>query len=208
VAARRVPLLVEAGAAVTVVAPALDPALRLLVDSGRCAYLARPYAVGDCLGMFLVLAATGLPEVDAEVAAEARTRGALACVASNQAQGNCLFMATVRRGPLVVALHTDGAAPAVTAALRRRLDAQLPDRLGDALDALAEIRGRLRTEVGDPDERARRWRLVVESGALDRLLAQADLSVLEEIRMILTDGEHTDRSPGGDSTIPEQLEYL
>ena len=201
VAARRVPRLVEAGATVMLVTPSLDPTLRPLVEGGQCAHLARPFASGDCSGMFLVHVATGDPEVDERAAAEARALGALVCVASNPALGNCQFMATLRRGPLVVALHTDGAAPAVTAALCRRIDAQLPERLGDILDSLAEIRGELRRGLGDPAERARRWTTVVECGALDRLLSLSDTTNLDEIRSILAG-----RGPSGlrstDPTAP------
>ncbi len=201
-AARRIPPLLDAGAAVTIVAPMLNPSLRTLIDEGRCEYYARSYEAGDCRGAFLVLAATGVTEVDTKVSAEARAHGALVCVASNHALGNCLFMATVRRGPLVVALHSDGAAPSVTAALRRRLDSQLPDRLGDALDSLADMRGRLRGEVSDPAERARRWQVVVESGALDRLLARDDGPALEEVRGILIGGQNLS-SATGEGTIAE-----
>jgi precorrin-2 dehydrogenase / sirohydrochlorin ferrochelatase len=208
VAARRVPALLEAGAVVTVVAPDPHSTIRTLVEAGRCAYRARPYVDDDCLGMFLVLVATGLPEVDAAAAAAAHAQGALVCVASNPSLGNCLFMATVRRGPLVVALHTEGAAPAVSAALRRSIDAQLPARLGDTLDSLGRIRAELRASVGDPAERALRWRMVVESGALDRLLARADPSVLEEVRgLLIQDAPRGSPSSAG-GTIAEQSEYI
>jgi siroheme synthase-like protein len=207
VAARRVVLLLEAGAAVTVVAPTLDPALRALVAGGKCEHQARPYAAGDCIGASLVLAATGLPEVDTAVAAEARAQGALVCVASNQALGNCLFMGTVRRGPLVVALHTDGAAPAVSAALRRRFDDLLPEKLGDVLDDLVAIRGTLREAVDDPAERARRWEAVVRSGALDRLVANAEPSDLEDVRDLLLGSRQIGSVEAGERSVAEQTEY-
>jgi siroheme synthase-like protein len=208
VAARRVPVLIEAGAVVTVVAPDLHSTIRTLVEAGRCAYYARPYVNDDCQGMFLVLAATGLPEVDAAAAAAAHAQGALVCVASNPSLGNCLFMATVRRGPLVVALHTDGAAPAVSAALRRSIDAQLPARLGDVLDSLGHMRAELRALVSDPAERALRWRTVVESGALDRLLTRADPSGLEDVRGLLINDGPRGSSSGAGSTPAEQSEDI
>lgn len=172
VAARRVPALLAAGAAVTIIAPTLEPSLRALIERGACAHHARPYQAGDCAGAFLVLVATGDNAVDAAAADEARSTAALVCVASDPGRGNCLFMATIQRGSLVVALHGGGAAPAVTSAVRRQLEATLPERLGDSLDRVAELRRWLRTAVPDPGERGRRWRLAVESGVLDAVIDQ------------------------------------
>ncbi|HEY8283896.1 MAG TPA: bifunctional precorrin-2 dehydrogenase/sirohydrochlorin ferrochelatase [Chloroflexota bacterium] len=192
VAARRVPVLLAGGARVTVVAPQLDPVLRDLVHAGRCEHLARPYQPGDCVGAFLVLATTGDQVVDAEVAREAAGVATLICVASDPEQGNCWFMATVRRGKLVVALHSGGAAPAVTAALRGRIEALLPERLGESLDRLAHLRAELRRSEPDPGERARRWRVAVESGALDVVLDQDTEAGYAELARILAGGPEGD----------------
>jgi siroheme synthase-like protein len=187
VVARRLPSLLAAGARVTLIAPTLHADLADLVAGGCCTHLARPFAPGDCAGMFLVLTATGEPEVDAAVAAEARANRSLVCVASDPDLGNCLFMGAVRRGPLVVAMHTGGAAPSVTGALRRLIDAQLSESLGEILEALAEARLALRRREPDPARRAARWRAVVESGALDRALADGEADAVDEIRRLLAD---------------------
>jgi len=191
VAARRVPVLLAGGATVTVVAPLLDPRVRALVEAGRCAHAARPYRVGDCEGAFLVLAATGDPVVDAEVTREALVGSRLICVASDAEQGNCFFMATARRGRMIVALHGGGGAPAVTAALRRRIDAHLPERLEESLDRLAQMRAELRQAVPDPAERASRWRRAVDSGALDLALDLGSEAAFAAVGRILAGGEVT-----------------
>lgn len=172
VTARRVPALLHAGATVTVIAPELHPDLGALASAGQCEYQGRAYQAGDTAGAYLVLAATGVPEVDAAVAREGLSGGALVCVASRPELGNCQFMATLRRGSLLVAIHTGGAAPAVAAALRRQMEETLPERIGDTLDTLADLRLRLRQTVADPAERARRWCVVLESGALDAVLRE------------------------------------
>lgn len=187
VVARRLPSLLAAGARVTLIAPSLHADLAHLVPAGRFTHLARPFAPGDAVGMLLVLTATGEPEVDAAVAAEARANRSLVCVASDPDLGNCLFMGAVRRGPLVVAMHTGGAAPAVSGALRGLIDAQLPETLGEILEALAEARSALRQREPDPARRAARWRAVVESGALDRAVVGGEADAVDEIQRLLAD---------------------
>ncbi|HWE61281.1 MAG TPA: bifunctional precorrin-2 dehydrogenase/sirohydrochlorin ferrochelatase, partial [Chloroflexota bacterium] len=165
-AARRVPTLLGAGALVTVIAPDLHPSLAELHAAGAFDFAPRSYQAGDLAGAFLALAATGVPTVDAAVAAEGQAAGILICSASDPAAGNCQFMATVRRGPLLVGVQTSGVAPAVSAALRARIDALLPEDLGQILEQIGALRRELRTAVPDAAERARRWQCVTASGAI------------------------------------------
>src|SRR6476659_9326610 len=71
VAHRRVAGLLDARAEVTVVSPAVTPALEALVEPGVLTWLPRAYEAGDLAGAWYVVAATDSPEVNAAVAAEA-----------------------------------------------------------------------------------------------------------------------------------------
>lgn len=76
VAQRRIPVLLEAGARVTLVAPDVSAALEDLADGGRITWLRRTYEPGDVAGpgappYWLVHAATDDPAVNAAVAEEA-----------------------------------------------------------------------------------------------------------------------------------------
>lgn len=74
VAARRAKGLLDAGACVTVVAPVASPAVQDMADAGLVTWVARPYVSSDVDGVWFVQTATGLPEVDAQVAADAETQ--------------------------------------------------------------------------------------------------------------------------------------
>ncbi len=63
--------LLEAGAEVTVVSPAVVPALESLAGSGALRWWPRPYAPGDLGAAWYAVTATGDPAVDGSVAAEA-----------------------------------------------------------------------------------------------------------------------------------------
>ena len=71
VAARRIPRLLTAGAAVALISPEVTPALEELAGHGRIDWQRRAYANGDCAGAWLVIACTSSPEVNAAVAEEA-----------------------------------------------------------------------------------------------------------------------------------------
>lgn len=64
VAERKVQSLLEAGAAVTVISPALTAVLSGLVEEGKIQWVARGYEPGDVRGAFLVYAASSDPAVN------------------------------------------------------------------------------------------------------------------------------------------------
>ena len=83
VAARRAKGLLDAGAVVTVVAPVASPALKDMADAGLLTWEARPYLSGDIDGVWFAQTATGDPEVDAQVSADAEAQRVWCVNASN-----------------------------------------------------------------------------------------------------------------------------
>ena len=144
IASRKVAGLLAAGARVTVVAPMVS------ADAGRhsgarCAR-ARPTRSADIAGHLLVMTATDDPAVNAQVASDARRAGVW--VNSADDPDNCSFIlpAVARRGPVVVAVGTDGASPALARHLRDRI----------APEILTPAGGGRRARAGPPTGRAPR----------------------------------------------------
>jgi siroheme synthase-like protein len=171
VASRRVPALLAAGARVRVIAPAITGALRDLEAGGSVICEERSYRPGDLAGATLVVAATGNAPVDAAVAAEAAATGVWACVAGAPELGPVSFMAVIRRGAVHIGIDSSGTVPALTAALRRRLERSVPPSVPELADALGAVRRDMRTAVPDRLERERRWRDTRVTALLDGVLA-------------------------------------
>src|SRR5579883_409655 len=169
VAARKVEGLLACGARVTVVAPALTPALQALLDAGRIAVRPRPYADGDLAGAALAIAATDERDVNARVAAEARARGVWLNAADDPERCDVILPAVIRRGDLPIAISTCGRSPALARRVREDLERLLPPEYAALLPLLAEVRAELRQEGVDvPPER---WQSAVDDYVLDRLRA-------------------------------------
>ena len=174
VAEAKVRKLLEAGAAVTVISPVLTTALAAYAAGGRITAHRRPFAPGDTEGAFLTVAATGRPEVDAAVAAEAQAAGRLVTVsASGEAdRGNVTFTAEVQRGSITVAVSTGGASPALARRVRAAVERAVGPEYATLANWLAEARERLTagsdlTQAG----RAAIYRAVVEGPVLELLAA-------------------------------------
>jgi siroheme synthase-like protein len=167
VAERKVQALLEAGAVVTVVSPALAPALATLAAAGRIDHVARPYLAGDLAGAALAFAATDDGAVNAEVAREARARGVWVNAADDPAHCDAILPAVVRRGSVTVAISTGGASPALARAVRERLERALPQAYGPLAQVAAEARRELR--AAGRRASAEDWLAALDAG-LDALL--------------------------------------
>ncbi len=166
------------GAAVTVIAPDAVPEL---TAAPGVTWHRRPYAGADDLdGAVLVVAATGDPAVDARVAADAAGRATLCVRADDGAGGSAAFAATVRRGPLTLAVSTDGQAPS----LARHLRAELAATYGEEYGVLAALLGELRR---DPAVRAHLGTLS-DAG---RRAAWRSIPVADILRLIRTGSPHS-----------------
>ena len=136
VARRKADGLLECGAAVTVVAPEVDPELAARpVRVER-----RPYRRGEASGYRLVIAATGDPQVNQAVFDDAEAAGVWVNAADDPLRCSFTLPSVARRGPLQVAVSTGGQSPAMAAWLRRRIEADLGGEYELLLSLLSEAR--------------------------------------------------------------------
>lgn len=109
IASRKIGHLLDAAAAVTVVAPSCTPALQELAAAGRIQILARPFTARDVDGHCLVFAATDNPAVNRRVVQACHKKGILCSAAdANWTRGDFILPATCRKDGLVVTVATGG----------------------------------------------------------------------------------------------------
>ncbi len=141
VAARRARGLLAAGAVVTVVAPAVVPELDQL--AGSLAIERRPYRSPEAARYRLVVTATGHPDVDRAVVADAAAAGVPVAGADRGVPGTVRLPAVHRQGPVTLAVSTGGSSPALARWLRDRLAAALPPDVALIAGLLDEARATL-----------------------------------------------------------------
>ncbi|MFN7136613.1 MAG: bifunctional precorrin-2 dehydrogenase/sirohydrochlorin ferrochelatase, partial [Thermomonas sp.] len=153
VAARKIAALREAGAAVAVVAPRLDPALAALAGQGAIAHVADRFAPEQLDDAWLLIAATDDRAVNQAVAAAAAARRLWVNVVDDAALASAQLPARVQRGPLQLAISSGGAAPMLARHLREWLEVQLDDAWAALAQLLAGWRPRIRARFPQPAAR-------------------------------------------------------
>ena len=121
VAASKLSALVEAGAAVRVVAPEIGSN----IERPGVSIVRRAFQPDDLNGAWLVVAAA-TPAINRQVADAADARRVFVNAVDDPASASAYLGGVVRRGGVTFAISTDGRAPALAGLLREGLDAVLP----------------------------------------------------------------------------------
>jgi precorrin-2 dehydrogenase/sirohydrochlorin ferrochelatase len=166
VALRKARALADAGAHVRVVAPTLVAGF---TEDRRFECVAARYERHHLEGALVAVAATDDEAVNRRVAEDARAAGVLVNVVDRPELCDFIVPAQVRRGDLLIAISTSGAAPSLARRLRERLEKEFGPEYETYLTVLGEVREDLKKRNIPADLRRR----IFERLASDDLLAAA-----------------------------------
>lgn len=170
VGVRRALQLLDAGAEVILVSPAIWPGG--VSDDLRARgveWVEREYRAGDLDGAVVAIAATGRSDVDQAVLADAAAVGALANHVADATAGDFSLVATTDLGHIQVSISTAGRTPALTRWIRDRIGAELADGYPALVDLFADVRDELRS-AGRPT-RHPGWEAALDAGILEQVRA-------------------------------------
>ena len=135
--------------------------MRALAGSpGLASMEERPYRQGEVAGYWLVIAATGDPEVNRAVYEDGRRPGIWVNSADDPANCSFILPAVARQGPVTVAISTNGYSPALASWLKQHV----VEQMGPELAELAELLAEARLAVEGSGKEHRRGRLAAELG--------------------------------------------
>ena len=152
IAERKTLSLLKAGAAVTVVSPAITARLRKEKEKKRLTHIARKYRKGDLRESVLVIAATNSPSVNTQIAADAPF---LVNVVDVPIECSFIAPSVVKRGPLTIAISTGGVSPAFSKTIRQELEKIYGLEIGEYLNFVASIRKKASAGIRDKKKRER-----------------------------------------------------
>ncbi len=185
VAARKVDLLLAAGAQVQVVSPELGNELQDLHVRARIVYIARRFEPADLTDAVAAIAATDDRQTNAAVSAAARARGIPVNVVDDPELSTFILPAIVDRSPVIVAVGTSGNAPVLARHVRAKIEGLLPPQLGRLAALAGRWRARVKSGLKTLRERRRFWEDVFEGPVATHALAGRTEQAEFELRRAL-----------------------
>jgi precorrin-2 dehydrogenase/sirohydrochlorin ferrochelatase len=146
VATRKCLALVQAGANVTIIAPAVCQELVELAQSHHLTITTKKFAGSeDISGALLVFAATDDHAVNVSVSQAAASLAILHERADLAADGDFSTPATFRQGDLLITVSTSGASPVLASSLRDKLSKEFGEEFREVLAIHRAVREKLLT---------------------------------------------------------------
>ena len=181
-AAWKAELLAAAGAHVDVFADESGDQMSALLtrESASMSLHRRAWTAPDLAGAALAVADARTDEEAASFAAAARAAGTAVNVIDRPAFCDVQFGSIVNRSPVVIGISTDGAAPVLGQAIRRRIETLLPPALSGWAALAKSLRTAVRARLPLPAQRRAFWERFADrafTGAPRPADARLDLSV-------------------------------
>jgi precorrin-2 dehydrogenase / sirohydrochlorin ferrochelatase len=151
IALRKTEGLLASGATVTVVSPVFVDGFAALVSSG-VTLVERIYQSSDLDGHWLVVAATNDAAVQQQIFDEGEARSMFVNCVDDPDRCSFILPAIARRGPVIVAVSTQGRSPSLAGYLRNQLRDALPDNIAELANDLAEQRRQVQAAGGSTED--------------------------------------------------------
>jgi uroporphyrin-III C-methyltransferase/precorrin-2 dehydrogenase/sirohydrochlorin ferrochelatase len=189
VAARKVAMLLRAGARITVVAPRLCEELAKLRDSGSIDHVGREFRDADIDDTVLVIAATDDGAVNRQVSQIAECQRIPVNVVDTPKLCSFIVPSVVDRSPVQVAVSTGGASPVLARLLRARLESFIPSAYGRLAVLVDEFRQRVKQRFPDSRQRRYFWENVLQGRVAELLFAGHEQEAREALEGAIEDTE-------------------
>ncbi|MDE2118502.1 MAG: uroporphyrinogen-III C-methyltransferase [Betaproteobacteria bacterium] len=190
VAHRKASVLVEAGATVTVVAPALADSFASLP---RIKHVAERFQPKHLEGMAMAIAATDDSSVNQQVSQQAHARNIAVNVVDNPELCTFIMPSILDRSPLMVAFSSGGASPVLARMLRGKLETLIPQGYGRLAAFSARLRDTVKARITNPGKRRIFWENVLEGVVAEKVFAGDETSA-EAMLLSLLENEKPEQT--------------
>jgi uroporphyrin-III C-methyltransferase/precorrin-2 dehydrogenase/sirohydrochlorin ferrochelatase len=164
-------MLMAAGADLLVVAPEAHPEFSTWQRLGALSVENREFRTDDLKNVAMVFSATGIDVTDFHVAAAATEQNILVNVVDRPEVSTFIVPAIVDRGPVTVAISSDGASPVLARRLREKIETLLPRNLDRLALFLQSFRGAVKSTIGSFAARRQFWEEIIDGPIARDVLA-------------------------------------
>lgn len=162
VAARKAESLCSAGAKVLVVARQIQPEFKQICSKLDIKIIQDEYSKKYLEKVVLAIAATNDNELNSRIYKDCKERNVICNVVDVPEFCDFYVPAIVKRGPLQIAVGTDGKSPALSGKIRRQLEKLFTEEHGRFAEEMGTVRQKVITDFPDIKVRKRIFKALVE----------------------------------------------
>ena len=188
VAQRKVTTLLRYGAQITVISPQVTRRLAVYARQGKIRLVERRFRPGDLRSVWLVYAATDDPVINELVSRSAQRTRVFANVVDQTSLCSFVAPAIFRRDPLVIAISTGGASPALAKKLRRDLGRMIGSDYAQMLRLLRSLRPIAKQRLPGSNDRKRYFDQLV-SGRVFAFVREGKMAAARRAALALLETE-------------------
>ena len=171
IAERKARLLMDAGAELTVCALSFTPQFHLWAEQQALTLVCQPFDAALLAETWLVIAATDDIAVNRQVSDAAEAQRIFCNVVDAPEQASFIMPSIIDRSPLMVAVSSGGRAPVLARLLREKLEALLPQHLGELAALAGSLRQRVKQRWHTQGERRHFWEKLFDHQPLAHAVA-------------------------------------
>ena len=161
-AARKIELLLRAGAQITVVACDIHSQVMAMQTTHDFAVRQKTFEPSDLDGFKLVVSATNNMATNQFVSECAKAKGIWVNVVDNPDLCDFIFPAIVDRAPLTIAISSGGASPVLARLLRAKIETVIPPAYGVLAQLAEKFRETVKQKISPPSNRRIFWENVLQ----------------------------------------------
>lgn len=175
VALRKVKVLKDFGAEITVTAPEIQPEIR---EMHGILCREREFRQSDLKGQELVVAATADKEMNHRVSLACKKAGIPVNAVDQQEDCSFIFPAYLKEGQVVAAFSSGGQSPVIAQFLKEQMRPAMTPRLGELADCLGSLRPAVKQGIKTEEGRKKFYReLLLFSLEQDRIPTEEEIEI-------------------------------
>lgn len=180
IAARKISLLICAGAQIKIVAKKICSKLKKKPFKGKILWLGKNFETYMLDNVFLVIIATNNDKLNIKILQYAEKYNILANVVDNKLYCSFIFPSIVNRNPIVIGISSGGTSPVLIRILREKFESILPKFIGTIAKILGIWRNKVKIYIDNMIKRRRFWEKLL-NGQFSSLVAKGKLKEAEQL---------------------------
>lgn len=181
IAERKARLLLDAGAKLTVNAITFNEQFQCWYEQDKLTLVKGEFNHELLINKWLVIAATNNKDVNQTISIAAEKQHIFCNVVDSPKDASFIMPSIIDRSPIMVAISSAGKAPVLARLLREKLEAILPQHLGQLANYAGYLRQKVKTIFPTMTERRRFWEKIFVHDRLAQALANNDSEHVEKL---------------------------